>query len=66
MGAQIADSEAFSRCQVQKVFEQVCFRPPSDETDRTRIETIREDFEANGYDLLDVFADTAIYCSEGL
>jgi hypothetical protein len=66
MGQQLADSEAFSRCQVQKVFEQVCFRPPSDLPDRRKVEEIREDFEANGYQLLDVFADTAAYCTEGM
>ncbi len=66
MGEQLAESEAFSRCQVNKVFEQVCFRPPSDLDDRTQVEDIREDFETNGYDLIDVFADVATYCSEGL
>ncbi len=66
MGEQFANSEAFSRCQVQKVFEQVCFRPPSDLTDREEVEDIREDFETDGYDLIDVFADVAAYCTEGL
>ncbi len=66
MGDQIANSEAFSRCQVEKVFEQVCFRPPSDLDDRTEVETIRQDFETGGYDLLDVFADVATYCTEDL
>lgn len=66
MGQQIADSEGFSRCHVEKVFEQVCFRPPSDLDDRVEVENIREDFETNGYDMLDVFADVATYCTEGL
>ncbi len=65
-GQQIADSEGFSRCQVEKVFEQVCFKPPSDLDDRTEVEQIREDFETAGYDLMDVFADVAVYCTEGL
>ena len=66
LGQEIADSEGFSRCHVEKVFEQVCFRPPSDLDDRTEVENIREDFETNGYDMLDVFADVATYCTEGL
>ncbi|MFT5443481.1 MAG: hypothetical protein ACI8W3_002531 [Myxococcota bacterium] len=66
LGQQIVDSEAFSRCHVEKVFEQVCFRAPSDLDDRTEVENIRQDFETNGYDMMDVFADTAAYCSEGL
>jgi hypothetical protein len=66
LGEQIAESEAFSRCQVEKVFNQICFRPPSDLADRQEVETIRQDFEANDYDLLNVFADVAAYCTEGL
>jgi hypothetical protein len=66
LGHQIADSETFSRCQVEKVFEQVCFKPPSDLTDRQEVEAIRLDFEANDHDLMDVFADVAAYCTEGL
>lgn len=66
LGQQIADSEGFSRCHVEKVFERVCFRPPSDLDDRIEVENVREDFETNGYDMLDVFADVATYCSEGL
>jgi len=65
-GRQIAESEGFSRCQVEKVFERVCFKPPSDLDDRTAVENIRQDFETNGYDLMDVFADVATYCSEDL
>jgi hypothetical protein len=66
LGQQVADSEGFSRCQVQKVFKQVCFREPSDIDDRNEVETIRQDFESNGYDMMNVFADVADYCSEGL
>lgn len=66
LGREIAESEGFSRCHVEKVFEQVCFRPPSDLDDRVEVENIRQDFEVNGYDMLDVFADVATYCTEGL
>jgi len=65
-GWQIAESEGFSRCQVEKVFERVCFRSPSDLDDSIEVENIRQDFETNGYDLMDVFADVATYCSEDL
>jgi hypothetical protein len=65
-GWQIAESEGFSRCQVEKVFERVCFRPPSDLDDRNEVEDIRDDFETNGYDMMDVFADVAAYCTEDL
>lgn len=66
LGDTIANSEQFSRCQVEKVFEQVCFRPPSDLDDRTKVEEIRQDFEQGGYDMIDVFADVATYCTEDL
>ena len=48
------------------MFEHVCFRPPSDLDDRIEVESIRQDFETNGYDMIDIFADVATYCSEDL
>ncbi len=66
LGAEVAHSRAFAECQVQKVFEHVCFRPPQDGIDATRIQEIASDFEAGGaYDMRAVFADVAIYCTEG-
>ena len=63
LGAEVAASRAFSVCQVEKVFEQVCFRGPKDQTDRDAIETITDDFEANGiYRMKGVFADVAEHC----
>ncbi len=34
LGRELAGSDAFARCQVEKVFRTVCFRPPSDSDDR--------------------------------
>jgi hypothetical protein len=66
LGAEVAHSRAFAECQVQKVFEHVCFRPPRDAGDAAAIAAIATDFEANlRYDLRQVFADVAIYCTEG-
>lgn len=64
LGEEIASSEAFSRCQVQKVFEHVCFRPPSDGDEWREVENIRTDFEDNDYDMKLVFAEVAAYCTE--
>lgn len=66
LGAEVAHSRAFAECQVQKVFEHVCFRPPQTPADATRIQEIATDFEAGGvYDMRGVFADVAIHCTEG-
>jgi hypothetical protein len=66
LGAEVGHSRAFAECQVQKVFQHVCFRPPRDAADAAAIQTIATDFEANNrYDLRQVFADVAIYCTEG-
>jgi hypothetical protein len=66
LGAEVAHSRAFAECQVQKVFEHVCFRPPRDAADAAAISSIADDFVLNGrYDLRQVFADVAIYCTEG-
>ena len=41
LGAEVAHSRAFAECQVQKVFEHVCFRPPQDDADAAAIERSR-------------------------
>jgi hypothetical protein len=67
LGAEVAATRAFSVCQVEKVFEHVCFRPPKDQDDRDAIEQIADDFETNGiYNMKSVFASTAEHCMDDL
>jgi hypothetical protein len=61
-GEEIAQSRAFSVCQVQKVFQQVCFRPPQTQADADAIERIADDFESSTYRMKSVFAEVAVYC----
>lgn len=66
----MANSDAFARCQVKKVFKAVCLRDPQiapnpDATtndDTSRFDTMVANFKAT-YHLKDVFAETAAYCS---
>ena len=62
LGRELARSEAFASCQVQKVFRNVCFRAPSDAEDRARVQSMTSSFKANGYRLKQVFAEAAAYC----
>jgi hypothetical protein len=62
MGQELAGSDQFAQCQVEKVFKAVCLRPPSNLADRTRVEAITASFKANGYRMKEVFASAAIYC----
>jgi hypothetical protein len=62
LGRELANSDAFAACQVEKVFRQVCLRSPSDNDDRTEIARITSVFRSNGYQLRRVFAETAVYC----
>ncbi|MEZ5500143.1 MAG: hypothetical protein R3E77_12040 [Steroidobacteraceae bacterium] len=62
MGEELAASDAFASCQVEKVFKTVCFRAPNDAADRARAQQITSDFKSGGYKLKDVFAETAAYC----
>ncbi|MBL1276686.1 MAG: hypothetical protein COB30_011410 [Ectothiorhodospiraceae bacterium] len=62
MGRELANSEAFARCQVEKVFQSVCLRSPVDATDRGQIDTMISTFKATGYKLKQVFADSAVFC----
>ncbi len=62
MGAELANSGAFARCQVEKVFRNVCLRPPVDGADRTQIDAMTSSFRSGGYRLKQVFAESAAYC----
>jgi hypothetical protein len=62
LGRELARSDAFASCQVQKVFKNVCFRNPSDAQDRARVQSMTANFKANGYQMKRVFAEAATYC----
>jgi hypothetical protein len=62
LGRELAHSEAFATCQVQKVFRNVCFRVPSDAQDRARVQAMTASFKSSGYQLKRVFAEAATYC----
>ncbi len=62
MGQELENSEAFARCQVEKVFKAMCFRAPGDSVDRTQVDTMLATFKGNNYKLKQVFADSAVYC----
>ena len=61
LGQELAASDAFAQCQVQKVFKNVCLRDPVDAADRAQIAAMAGTFKT-GYDLRRVFADSAVYC----
>ncbi len=62
MGRELAHSDAFAQCQVKKVFQNVCLRPPQDAADRNQIELMVSSLTASGYDLKQTFAESAVYC----
>ncbi len=62
LGEEIANSQQFAQCQVEKVFKTVCFRAPGNAADRGKVTQIRGDFVAGGYKLKQVFAETADWC----
>jgi hypothetical protein len=63
LGQEFAYSDAFSQCQVEKVFRTVCFRSPSDAADRGQVTQTVSAFRSSGYNLKTVFAQTAVYCA---
>ncbi|WP_338047277.1 hypothetical protein [Paraglaciecola marina] len=62
MGQELANSQQFASCQVTKVFENVCLRSPQDATDRAEISAMTSTFTNTGYNIKQVFADSADYC----
>ena len=61
LGEELANSDAFASCQVEKVFKAVCLREPEDSADRAQIDTMVTTFKT-GYSMKRVFADAAVYC----
>jgi hypothetical protein len=62
LGEELAHSEAFAQCQVDKVFRTICLRSPATD-DRTRRDQIVAAFKGSSYNLKTVFAETAAYCA---
>jgi hypothetical protein len=62
LGTELAHSDAFADCQVQKVFKAMCLRPPNNAADRAKAAQIKASFKSGGYKLKQVFADSAAYC----
>ena len=63
LGDEIANSDQFATCQVEKVWKAVCFRAPSlNGVDRDAVGQIAGHFKANGYKLKNVFAEVAARC----
>ncbi len=62
LGVELAASDAFARCQVEKVFRAVCLRDPGNSADRNQVDTITADFRADNYNMKTAFAETAVYC----
>jgi hypothetical protein len=62
LGRELAASDAFAHCQVEKVFRTVCLRSPGNSADRNQVDTITADFRADNYNMKTAFAETAVYC----
>lgn len=62
LGAELAGSEAFARCQAKKVFKTICLRSPADAADRSQIDSMTTSFKANNYSMKRIFAEAAVYC----
>jgi hypothetical protein len=58
LGQELANSDAFARCQVEKVFKTVCFRAPGNQADRGVVTSVTAAFKAN-YSLKEVFQRVA-------
>jgi hypothetical protein len=61
-GQEIENSAQFANCQVQKVFQAMCLRPPGNASDRAQAAKITADFIASNYNMKTAFAESAVYC----
>jgi hypothetical protein len=63
LGRELANSNAFAQCQVDKVFEAVCLRSPTEFFGQDRV--VRDNIVAafkTTYNMRDVFTDVAAHC----
>jgi len=61
LGIEIEGSHAFAKCQVEKVYKQVCLQSPIN-THTSDLATITQNFRDGGYNMKQVFADVAALC----
>jgi hypothetical protein len=61
LGQELEGSQAFANCQVTRVFKDVCLRAPSSTADVNAVTTMITSFQS-GYNLRQVFAQSAAYC----
>lgn len=66
LGEELAGTRAFAECQVTKVFNAVCLRDPVDASDRGQVQAMTDSFIGNNYNLKQVFAESADFCTQGL
>ena len=59
LGYELANTRAFARCQVLKVYRHVCLNDPSEST----LETITGDFKTHNFNMLTAFSEAAADCS---
>jgi hypothetical protein len=62
LGQELASSDAFARCQAEKVFKNICLRAPGNAADRSQINAMVASFKSSNYKMKQVFADAAVYC----
>lgn len=62
LGQELAASNAFAQCQVEKVFRAICFRSPASDVDIRRVGSFTDTFKSGG-NLKQVFANVAAYCA---
>jgi hypothetical protein len=62
MGQELANTDAFAKCQVKKVFRAVCLREPEDAADRAQIDNVMVPSFKAGYQMKQTFAEAAVYC----
>lgn len=62
LGQEFANSAVFANCQVEKVFKAMCLRKPVNSADRNQISAMVTSLQNSGYNIKQVFAESAVYC----
>lgn len=62
-GESVANTKMFPECMAKRVYKTVCLKSGTSATDKASIATLAEHFMNGGYNMQDLFKDTAAHCA---
>lgn len=62
-GESVANTKMFPECMAKRVYKTVCLKSGTSATDKASIHALAEQFTTDGYNMQELFKDTAAHCA---